>query len=325
VAVNVRDLPPAPQGFYGGVGNFSLKAELSEDNISANDAATVKLTVSGNGNIRLVQNPTLVFPPDFEVYDPKSSENVQASGNGLSGTKTIEYLFQPRFEGDYTIPSADFAYFNPSTGQYATLATPEFKLHVKKGTGDQNATVVSSIRKEDVQLIGQDIRYIKQNNLSLNKKGHTFFGSTGFYLLYIVSALVFAALFVVYRKKVRENANVALSKNKKANRVAQKRLREAAGFMKNNQNEAFYESVLKSFWGYLSDKLGIDMASLNRETAVSALQEKQAGSELIDNLLRVIEQCEYARYAPAGGNEARQEFYNQAVSVMSSLEKQIKR
>jgi hypothetical protein len=324
VRITVRDLPPAPGGFYGAVGNFSVDASLSDNEISANDAVTLKLAISGNGNIRLVQNPKIQLPSDFEVYDPKSTENVRSGDNGMSGTKTIEYLFQPRFEGDYTIPSVSFSYFNPTTGQYSNLATKEFKLHVRKGTGEQSKTVVSSITKQDVQLIGQDIRFIKQDNLSLRKRGHLFFGSTGFYLAYLLSAVVFLVIVYIYRKKARENANIALAKNRKANRVAIKRLREAAEFMKNNKDEQFYESILKAFWGYLSDKLGIAVADLSRESAVEGLQKRGVGQEQIDGFVKIIEQCEFARYSPSGGSKARQELYNQAESVMSEIERQIK-
>lgn len=325
VRIIVKDLPAAPSDFYGGVGNFTVDASLSETDISANDAVTLKLIVNGAGNLRLVQNPKLTLPSDFEVYDPKSTENIQSNSSGMSGSKTIEYLFQPRFEGDYTIPSIGFSFFNPAAGQYTSRSTPEFKLHVRKGSDEQSKTVVNALRKEDVQLIGQDIRFIKRDNIKLKQRGHTFFGSTGFYLAYILSSLAFVVLFVVYRKKARENANLALVRNKKANRVAQKRLREAAGYMKNSQDEQFYESILKAFWGYLSDKLGIPLATLNRDAAVEELQNRSVESSLADGLARIIEQCEFARYSPSGGSAARLELYNQAIEVMSNLERQIKR
>jgi len=325
VRINVKDLPPEPGNFYGGVGNFNIDASLNETDVKTNDAVTLKLTISGNGNIRLIQNPELELPTDFEVYDPRSTDNVRVNNNGMSGTKTIEYLFQPRFEGDYTIPPINFAYFNPSTGQYATRSTPEFQLHVEKGDDEQSTTVVSAIRKEDVQLIGQDIRFIKQGILKLKQKDYTFFGTNGFYSVYGGSALAFLLLFLVYRKKARENANIALMRNKKANSVAKKRLREAAGFMKNNQDEQFYESILKAFWGYLSDKLGIAVAELNRETAVSELNKREIGEDLVNSFVKIIEQCEFARYAPAGGSKARQDLYKQAEEVMSKMERRIKR
>jgi len=325
VTVNVKDLPSAPAAFMGGVGNFNIASELSSENVTTNDAVTLSLKISGNGNIRLIRTPELKLPSDFEVYDPKATDNVKAGNNGVSGTKTIEYLFQPRFEGDYTIPSIKFAYFNPSTGSYITKSTPEYTLRVEKGTEEQSATVVSSLRKEDVQLIGQDIRFIKTGKPLLHIQGETFYGSKLFYLLYILSAVLFVVLYVVYRKKARENANIALMRNKKANRVATKRLKSAAAFMKQNNNEAFHEAILKAFQGYLSDKLGIPIADLNRENAVAKLKDKKVDEAVISELYDVVDQCEFARYAPSGGSEARHELYKKAEAVINRLEKQIKK
>jgi hypothetical protein len=325
VSLQVRDLPPAPAEFTGAVGDFSVSAKLSKSLVSTNDAVTLEVTVQGSGNIRLIRNPELVLPTDFEVYDPRSTENIRTTDQGMSGTKIVEYLFQPRFEGDYTIPGVRFSFFNPASGQFVTKSTPEFTLQVTKGDEEQSATVVSSLRKEDVQLIGRDIRFIKQNEPKLRQKGYTFFGTPGFYSIYGGGALAFFILFMVYRKKVRENANRVLMRNKKANRIARKRLREAAGFMKNNQDEQFYESILKAFWGYLSDKLGIEVAFLNRERAVDELKKREVTTTLMDDFVKIIEQCEFARYAPSGGSKARQDLYRQAASVMSKMESQIKR
>lgn len=325
VTVNVKDLPTEPANFLGGVGNFNITSEISSENATTNDAITLTVKITGNGNIRLIRTPELKLPSDFEVYDPKTTDNVKAGNNGVSGTKTIEYLFQPRFEGDYTVPAIPFTYFNPTTGKYVTKSTQAYTLHVEKGTEEQSATVVSSLRKQDVQLIGQDIRYIKQGNPALKSHGSSFFGSTLFYLLYIAGAVLFLVLYIVYRKKARENANIALTRNKKANRVATKRLKSAAGFMKQNKNEAFHEAILKAFEGYISDKLGIPVADLKRETAIARLKEKNVSEELIADLVDVVEQCEFARYAPTGGSEARHELYKKAELTMGRMEKQIKR
>jgi len=325
VTVTVKDLPAAPPNYMGGVGNFNITSEISSENVTTNDAVTLKVKVSGNGNIRLVRNPELELPSDFEVYDPRATDNVKATDNGVSGTKTIEYLFQPRFEGDYTIPSLKFAYFNPSTGKYVNKSTPEYNLHVEKGSEEQSTTVISSLRKEDVRLIGQDIRFIKTGNPVLKSKGSTFYGSLSFYLIYLISTLLFVVLYFVYRKKARENANIALVRNKKANRVATKRLKAASGFMKHNNNEAFHEAILKAFWGYLSDKLAIPVADLNRESAITRLQERNVEELVIKDFEEVVEQCEFASYAPSGGSEARHELYKKAEKTMSLFEKQIKR
>jgi len=325
VTVSVKDLPPEPEHFYGGVGNFSITSELDNNDVTTNDAVTLRVTIRGSGNIRLILNPELELPTDFEVYDPQATDNVSTGDNGITGSKTIEYLFQPRFEGKYTIPSIPFAYFNPATGSYITRTTPEHTLNVEKGAEGQPATVMKGLRREDIQLIGKDIHFIKQGEPSLHQKRSTFYGTALFYSVYGVSTLLFLLIFVIYRKKVRENANAALVRNKKANRIAAKRLRTAAGFMKQNQNEAFHEAILKAFWGYLSDKLGIPVANLNRDTAVAKLKNRNVDENLINDFVEIIEQCEFARYSPSGWSEARIDLYKKAASTMSRLEKKIKR
>ncbi len=325
VTVSVRDLPSPPAGFSGGVGDFKLTSELSQNEVTTNDAVTLKLNISGTGNIRLIQSPKLNLAGDFEVYDPNATDNVKATDGGLSGTKTIEYLFQPRYEGTYKIPSIQFVWFNPSTGQYQNQSTQEYELKVLKGTGNQSAEVIRSVRKQDVQLIGQDIRFINQDEISLKSKGYSFYGSPLFWLVYLLGSVAFAVFFVVYRKKLAENANIALVRNKKANRVARKHLKTAAVYLSKQQSEAFYDSVLKAFWGYLSDKLSIPVADLKRETAIEGLEARNVEPGLIQEFLSILDQCEFIRFAPAGGNVAMQEMYDKAEGVISKMEKQIKR
>ena len=325
VSVNVKDLPPQPEHFYGGVGNFTVSSELSADQVTTNDAVTLKVIINGNGNLRLIRNPDLQLPSDFEVYDPRPTENIRTTETGVTGNKTIEYLFQPRFEGEYTLPSIPFTFFNPATGSYITRSTQEYKLRVEKGTGDQTATVINSRQRENLQQIGQDIRFIRQGNPMLRMQGTTFYGTPAFYSIYGGSTLLFLVLIFVYRKKVRENANASLMRNKKANRVAAKRLKEASEYMKSNRNEAFHEAILKAYWGYLSDKLSIPGARLNRDNVIANLKERKVDENLITDFFEIIEQCEYARYAPAEGSDARIELYKKAASTMSKIEKQIKR
>ncbi|HBL77625.1 MAG TPA: hypothetical protein DD458_20530 [Prolixibacteraceae bacterium] len=324
VYIKVKDLPPAPASFYGAVGSFNYTADIDKEKLRSNEAATLKITVTGTGNLKLIEAPKVEFPTDFEKYDPKTSDRVNASDNGLSGSKTFEYLFIPRYAGEYTIPAVVFSYFNTASQKYETRSAGPFNIHVEKGDDDQNATVMSSISKEDVRFIGKDIRFIKQNQQKLTIKGHTFFGTTGFYLVYLIGILLFAAVYFVYRKKARENANLALMRNKQANKVARKRLKEAASFLKNNKAEEFYESVLKAFWGYLSDKLAIPVADLNRDNASSTLLSRQVQQETIEEFIRIIDDCEFARYAPSAFSGTIQDVYDRAASVMGKLEKQIK-
>ncbi|WP_053184431.1 BatD family protein [Sunxiuqinia dokdonensis] len=324
VNINVKELPSRPDGFYGGVGNLNFAATIDKQQLKSNEAATLKITVSGSGNLRLIDAPEIEFPVDFEVYDPKTNESLNATNNGLNGTKTFEYLFIPRFAGDYTIPPIKFASFNPATGQFKQQQSQEFVLSVEKGSDEQSATVTSAYSKENLRLIGQDIRYIKQGKYKLKEKEALFFGSTAFYLIYLGALLAFAIIVLVYRKKLKENANVQLLRNKKANKVARKRLKVAATHLKNNKKEEFYEAVLKAFWGYLSDKLSIPVADLNRVNATEALKKRQVETEAIEEFIHIVDNCEYARYAPSAVEGTIEEIYQKAVKLMGKLEKQIR-
>ncbi|MBC8004297.1 MAG: protein BatD [Verrucomicrobia bacterium] len=324
ITVSVRDLPNQPANFSGAVGSFGFSGELDKTDLKSNEAVTLKLTVNGSGNLPLINPPKVELPQDFESYEPKTMEHTVANDNGLSGSVTFEYLFIPRFAGNFTIPAVEFVYFNPATRQYETRSTKAFALNVEKGSDDPNASVMNSYSKQDVKMIGKDIRFIKQNNVKLKPKGSSFYGTVGFYSAYGLSLIAFAVVFVVNRKKIKESANIALVRNKRANKVALKRLREAAGFMKNNKAEQFYESVIKALWGYLSDKLSIPVAELNRERASASLQKRGIDQAVIDELMRLIDDCEFARFAPAAYTGTMQDMYDRAAKVMGIFEKQIK-
>lgn len=324
VYLNVKDLPTPPDGFYGGVGQMKFSAAIDKTTAKTNEAITLRLTISGSGNLRLIDAPKVDFPKDFEVYDPKTDENIKSTNHGLTGTKTFEYLIIPRYAGDYTIPPVRFSSFDPETGKYKTETSSSFKLSIAKGDDAQNATVTSSFNKQDVRFIGKDIRYIKQGQYKLRNLAQSFYGSTAFWLLYIISTVIFVIVAIVYRKKLKENANIQLVKTKKANKVAQKRLKEAASHLKQHNSEQFYEAVLKAFWGYLSDKLSIPVANLNRDKAISTLVQKGVNQEQIDEFIRIIDTCEFARYAPSSSDAALEEIYQKSATLMGKLDKQIR-
>ncbi|MDO8929709.1 MAG: BatD family protein, partial [Bacteroidota bacterium] len=324
ISVNVKDLPNQPSNFSGAVGSFSFSGALDKNNIKSNEAVTLKLTVNGTGNLTLINPLKIVLPEDFETYEPKTSNRITANDNGLSGSITFEYLFIPRFAGNFTISPVQFFFFNPATRQYETRSTEAFKISVEKGTDDPNASVVSSYSKQDVKMIGKDIRFIKQNKSKLKPKGSSFYGTLEFYAIYLLSMIAFAIVFVLNRKKIKESANIALVRNKRANKVALKRLKAASGFLKNNQAEKFYESVIKALWGYLSDKLSIPVAELNRERASSTLSAKGIDQAVVNELMKIIDDCEFARYAPAAFSGTMKEIYDGAAKVMGIFEKQIK-
>ncbi len=324
VSINVKDLPNQPANFSGAVGNFSINSSLDKTSVKANEAVTLKLTVNGSGNLTLINAPKIELPEDFETYEPKRSDRVTANDNGLNGSITFEYLFIPRFAGNFTIPAIEFVFFNPSSRQYETRATNAFNIRVEKGSEDPNSSVVSSFSKEDVKVIGKDIRFIKQNKAVLKPKGSSFYGTFEFYSVYLLSLAVFAIFYVLNRKKIKENANVVLSRNKRANKVALRHLKAASVFLKNNEAEKFYESVIKALTGYLSDKLTIPVADLNREKASSSLLTRGVDPESVTELIKIIDDCEFARYAPAAFSGTMQEVYDGAAKVMGIFEKQIK-
>jgi len=324
VNVNVKDLPNQPTNFSGAVGSFNFSGDLDKSDVKSNEAVTLRLTVTGNGNLGLIKPPKIELPQDFEAYEPKTIEQSTANDNGLSGSVSFEYLFIPRFAGKFTIPAVEFVYFNPSTRQYETKTTKAFDLNVEKGSDDQSASVMNSYSKEDVKMIGKDIRFIKQNKVKLKPKGSSFYGTAGFYSVYGFSLIAFAVVFALNRKKIKESANMALVRNKHANKVASKRLREAAGFLKNNKAEQFYEAVIRALWGYLSDKLSIPVADLNRERASASLLKRGIDQNVVNELMKLIDDCEFARYAPAAYSGTMREMYDGAAKVMGIFEKQIK-
>ena len=324
VAISVKDLPNQPANYTGAVGNFSLNGAIDKTSLKSNEAVTLKLNISGSGNLTLINPPKIELPQDFESYEPKTTDKTLANDNGLNGSVSFEYLFIPRFAGNFTIPAIQFVFFNPSTRKFETRSTEAYNLKVTKGTDDPNSSVVSSFSKEDVKMIGKDIRFIKQNKSEFKPKGSSFYGTFSFYAVFVISLIGFAAFYVINRKKIIESANVTLVRNKRANKVALKRLKEASGFLKKSQAEQFYEAVIKALWGYLSDKLSIPVAELNREKTSTSLLAKGMDQEIVTELMTIIDDCEFARYAPTAFSGTMNEIYDGAAKVMGIFEKQIK-
>ena len=325
VTINVKDLPTAPGGFKGAVGDFKLSSEVNTNVIKANNAITLKVTISGNGNLKHINPLELNYPADFEIYDPNTNYNIRVTDAGIIGSTTFEQVVIPRYEGEFTIPAKPFVFFNPNTKKYQTLYTKEFKIKVEKGDESQNTSVVSTLSKEDVRFIGQDIRYIKNDGLALLPFNQFFIATPKFYLIYLIAIVVFVLVLILQRKRAKENANAALMRNKQANKMARKHLKSAGICVKNNNTDQFYDAILKAFWGYLSDKLNIPMAELNRDNARTTLQKYQVNEETINNFIEMIDVCEMARYAPSASNMEIGEFYKQAEKLIGQFEKQIRK
>ncbi|MCZ8371392.1 BatD family protein [Phocaeicola sp. KGMB11183] len=324
LTINVQSLPAKPAGFSGGVGEFTLSSSINAKEVKTNDAVTIKLVLSGTGNMKLISAPEVKFPQDFEVYDPKTENNFQLTQNGLTGTQTIEYLAIPRHAGDFTIPPVEFTYFDLKTKSYKTLKTEAYQLHVAKGEGNADQVIADFTNKENVKVLGKDIRFIKLGNTKLLPKGDFFFGTFGYYLWYIIPFVLFVAFAVIYRKQALENANIAKVKTKKANKVASKRMKFAGKLLAENKKNEFYDEVLKALWGYISDKLCIPVSQLSKDNIESELVKYGVSDELIQKFIGALNECEFARYAPGNENEAMDKVYTAAIDVISQMEGCIK-
>ncbi len=327
LTIEVSPLPSGrPVSYYGGVGNFSISSSISSTELKEDEAVTLKLVVSGTGNMKLIKTPEVKFPADFEVYDPKVDNKFTLKAGGLSGNKVMEYLAIPRHGGTYTIPPVEFAYFDVESGNYKTLTTPEYTLNVAKGDGSMSsATPIGYVSKEELRLLGQDIRYINLKDAHYHAKGQFFFGTIVYWLWYVIPFAVFLVIVIVYRKQAVESANMAKVKTKKAGKVATRRLKVAKQKMQEKDKAGFYDEVLKALWGYLSDKLSMPVSELSKENIAAKLTMCQVPRELIEECVALIGECEFARYAPTLSGYADEKVYGKVAALMNRLENAIKR
>lgn len=326
VSIQVDPLPTgAPVDFSGAVGMFKISASIDKKQLKANEAITYKVVVSGRGNIKMINAPELDLPPNFEVYDPKINESIKNQEGGSLGRKTFEYYLIPRHPGKYTIPSLDFAFFNPSTRKYHTLRTDGYDIEVLKGEEDSTVAMPSVYNKENLRFIGRDIRFIKTGPAKLKEEGNYFFGSWLFIAIYTGGLIVFLlGLFVRHQNK-KQRADIQLMKNKKANRIARQRLKKSRRFMKENENVAFYDELTRSMWLYLSEKLGIPIAELTKDRAREELMENVVDEKTIEEFLEILDDCEFARYAPSKERKSMADLYQAAVKVLSNLQENLRK
>ena len=326
LTINVSPLPSGkPVSYSGGVGDFSISSSINATELKENEAVTLKLVISGTGNMKLIKTPEVSFPADFEVYDPKIDNKFSLKVGGQSGNKVIEYLAIPRYGGTYTIPPVEFSYFDVKSGAYKTLSTPEYTLNVEKGSGSTGGSApVGYVSKEELRLLGQDIRYINLKDVHYRPRGQFFYGSLNYWLWYIVPLVVFVVLMIVYRKQAIENANIAKTRTKKAGKVATKRLKMAKKKMDEKDKAGFYDEVLKAIWGYLSDKLNIPQSELSKDNVATELAACQVPEGLIKECVDIIGDCEFARYAPTLSGNADDKVYSKVAALMNQLENTIK-
>lgn len=328
VKVKVNPLPAGqPASFGGGVGNFGISARLTTDNLKTHDAASLIITVSGRGNVALLEEPKVNFPPDFEVYDTKTTENTDKSNGGTSGSKSFEYPFIPRSHGDFTIDPVEYSYYDVNAGKYVTLRTEPLHVKVAKGKGGDSApvaTVNSGVERKDVKSLADDIRFIFTGKPGLSGSGSFFVGSAFFWILLALMVLGATAVYLAFRKVAAMRADVAGTKNRRATKMAQKRLKLAGEYLDKSLYTAFYEELHKALIGFVSDKLNMDMSEISKDNIVSALTEGGVSEEQTTAFTDLLDACEFARYSPDGGNEAMRSHYDAALKVISSIDSGLK-
>ena len=324
--INVSPLPAgAPASFKGGVGQFGISAELSKDSLRTHDAASLIVTIKGNGNVSLLEEPDVVFPPDFEVYDTKVSESVDKA-SGMSGSKTYEFPFIPRSAGDFAIAPVKYSYYDIKADRYVTIETPMIPFTVKKGNEPESsgAAVMPGVTQRGVQNLNQDIRFISTRDHRLSPKGDFFTGSVLFWVLAVLIAVAGAASYFLLRTLAARRADVAGSKNRGATKMARKRLHRASEFLSQNLYSAFYDELHRALVGYVSDKLNMSVADYSKEKFSEALGGRGVPADTIDRFLSILDACEFARYSPDQGNSAMSAHYQDAVDVISSIDSYMK-
>ena len=324
IKINVKPLPQGKtSAFYGGVGDFSISSTISSTDVTANDAVTVRVILSGTGNLKLVKTPEMKFPQDFDIYDPKVENKYSLKNGRQTGNKIFEYLVIPRHAGEYTIPALEFQYFDPKSETYKTLRTDEYTLNVARGQGSDSQTSISYVNKEDLKFVGQDVRF-HSTPLTLKSIDSQFYGSALFYLCLALPLIILIVVVVISRKRIAEGANMAKVRTKKASSVATRRLKSAGKLMKAGRKNEFYDEMMRALSGYMGDKLAIPTAELSKDRIGQELRDRKVADELVRQVIGLMDDCEYARYAPGDDTGRMDHLYEQAVEVIGKIENSVK-
>ncbi len=322
--IEVLPLKDKPAEFSGGVGTFSITSVLSSKQAVTNDAITLKVEIKGNGNLKLLKTPELTLPKEFETYEPKVNNEIKATASGVSGIKTIEYLFVPRHPGKFSIPAISLSYYDVSAGAYKTITTSAHELEVKKGEGNASQTIADFTNQQDVKVLANDVRFIKQGETRYSDKDAHFFGTWTYVAWYIVPFVGFVVLLVALRKHRINNADVEGKKHKRANKVALKRMKIANGLLRTQQKSAFYDEVLRALWGYVSDKLSIPVAELTKDNVSVRLTDAGVQESVVEEFIALLNDCEMAHYVSGNDGSTMDKIYATSLSVMEKLEDSIK-
>jgi len=324
VIIHAMPLPQAgkPAGFSGAVGSFSVVSSTDKKELKANETFNYDLKITGTGNLALINAPNINPPADFEKYDPKTTDNISVNTTGVSGSREFTYLLIPRHQGDFTLSPPGFSYFNPATRRYVTLPARTFAIKVNKGDPQANPTAYNMGSQQDIKMLGKDIRYIKTDSPDLYKDGEGFYGSAGFYLLFLLGPLAFAGALVYRHWDNKQNSDLVALRSRKANKIAAKHLANAAKQLSAGNKNEFYEAVARGLYGYLSDKLNIPVADLNQENITTQLKARALDEAIIKQLADTIDLCEMARFAPATGI-SQQQVFDKAKNTINEIEDKI--
>ncbi|MCK9398483.1 MAG: BatD family protein [Bacteroidales bacterium] len=326
LSINVKPLPASgkPLDFSGAVGSFNISSEIDRTELKSNEPITLKFTISGKGNLELIEAMPLSFPPDFETYDPKITNDLTKNSNGISGSITFEYLIIPRNPGEFQIKPVEFSFFDPVKQSYTTLSTPLYNIKVNKGEDESSGITYSGVSQKNIQFIGSDIRHIKTGHIQLYRINSFFIASSSFIFWLIIPALLFITIIILWSKNKKRSGNIALVRNRKANKVARKNLQKAGEYLQSNSTGAFFEEISRALWGYISNKFNIPLSDLSIESVNQRLSDKSISEESIRKFTGVLENCEYARFAPGDKSEKMQGIYNEALEVISKIEQELK-
>ncbi len=327
VTVNVSPLPSgAPASFGGGVGKFSISARLANPSLKAHEASSLIVTVSGKGNVSLLEAPKVKFPLDMEVYDTKITD--KSSKGTLSGSKEFEFPFIPRSHGEFTIDPIQYSYYDTESGRYVTVQTQPISFTVEKGAdipaSSAGGSTLPIVQQNDVRNLGHDIRFISTKPASFREKGWFFIGSAAFIAICLGILLAAALCWFAFRKVAAAKADVVGNRNRKATRRALKQLKTASVFLKQNLYTAFYEELHKALLGFIADKLNIPMSELTKENISARLTEGGVGEETVTEFVGLLDQCDFARYSPSAGNEAMRSHYEKAAGLISTIDSSMK-
>ena len=326
IEIEVIPLPNnnKPQSFKGAVGQFTFTTKIDKSELKVNEAFTFTVTVSGKGNIELLELPKPIFPPDFEVYDPKISTSIKDNALGISGSKKAEYIVIPRVSGNFKLESTEFSYFNPALDKYESLRSDVSQIIVNKSENGTGNNTVYTPGQADIKYLGSDILHINASNNKLNITGITFYMSTIYIIILCIMIIVFIVALVIFKRNVKLNKDQVLVKNKQATKVAKKRLNNAYNFLKANNQNSFYEEFSQALWGYISDKLNIARSQLSMESVKEIMLDKNVGEDIVNEFIELLNNCEFARFAPGDSSKKMDDLYNKGIELITKAEKLLK-